>query len=229
VNVAIFGGTFDPIHNAHVEIARAARREFFLDKILFVPAAQPPHKPGRAKATYDHRFEMVKLACTEHPAFEASRLEAPGQDSSRANFTIQTIRRVAARLTTHDRLFFIIGSDAFSEITTWYRWRQVAAGVEFVVVLRPGFPVDESAVPPGVRVYWLRSVHSPVSSSDVRERLKNSRPMRHLLPPAVARYISRHALYRRPRRKAVSRTAAKRKVSRKPRSRRSQARAGRRR
>ncbi|MBI3693483.1 MAG: nicotinate (nicotinamide) nucleotide adenylyltransferase [Acidobacteria bacterium] len=195
MNLAIFGGTFDPIHNAHLEVARAARRECFLDRILFVPAAQPPHKPGKCVAPYEHRLEMVRLACQEHPAFQASRLEAPGQDGSR-NYTIQTIRRVADHLTTHDRLFFLIGADAFSEIATWYHWRRVIAEVEFIVVNRPGFTVDESMVPLGARVHWLRSVNRPLSSTDVRERLKTGQSTRGMLPLAVSRYITANQLYR---------------------------------
>ncbi len=208
MNLAIFGGTFDPIHNAHLEVARAARREFFLDRILFIPASQPPHKPGRCAADYEHRFEMVRLACTEHPAFQPSRLEAPGQDRGR-NYTIQTIRRVADHLTPHDRLFFLIGADAFAEITTWYHWRQLLREVEFIVVSRPGFPVDEAMVPPGARVHCLRSVNSPISSSEVRRRLQAGQSTRGMLPLAVARYITRCQLYRP--RQARSRTPKRRR------------------
>lgn len=196
MNLAIFGGTFDPIHNGHLEVARAARRECFLDHILFIPAGHPPHKSSRAGAAYEHRLEMVHLACAEHPAFEASRLEAPGPDLDR-NFTIQTIRRVAAFLTNHDRLFFLIGADAFAEITTWYRWRQVTNQVEFIVVSRPGSQVDESVILPGGQIHWLRGVHSPVSSTEVRRRLQAGESIRGMLPLAVARYVTRHQLYRR--------------------------------
>jgi nicotinate-nucleotide adenylyltransferase len=195
VNLAIFGGTFDPVHNAHLEVARAARREYFLDRILFVPASQPPHKPGRCGADYEHRYEMVRLACAEHPAFEPSRLEAPGRDRGRS-YAIQTIRRVAAYLTPHDRLFFLIGADAFAELTSWYRWRLIVQDVEFIVVNRPGFALDESTVPPGARVHWLRSVNSPISSSEIRHRLQTGQSIKGLVPPAVARYISRYQLYR---------------------------------
>ncbi|MBI3666802.1 MAG: nicotinate (nicotinamide) nucleotide adenylyltransferase [Acidobacteria bacterium] len=198
MNLAIFGGTFDPIHTGHLEVARAARREYFLDRILFIPASQPPHKPGRCAASYEHRLEMVRLACAEHPAFVASQLEGPAGDGSR-NYTIQTIRRVAAHLSPHDRLFFIIGADAFAEITTWYRWRQVTMEVEFIVVSRPGYTLDESALPPGAMVHWLRSVHSNVSSTEIRRRLENGQSTRGMLPAPVARYISRSHLYRRGR------------------------------
>ena len=207
MNLAIFGGTFDPIHNGHLEVARAARREYFLDRILFIPASQPPHKPDRSVASYEHRFEMVRLACAEHPAFAASRLEGPAGDGGRS-YTIQTIRRVAAQLTPHDRLFFIIGADAFAEITTWYRWRQVTEEVEFIVVSRPGYSLDESALPPGALVHWLRSVHSNVSSTEIRRRLASGQTTRGMLPSPVARYISRFHLYRRARVSARRRTVS---------------------
>jgi nicotinate-nucleotide adenylyltransferase len=208
VNLAIFGGTFDPIHIAHLEVARAARRECFLDRILFVPASQPPHKPEGCTATYEHRYEMVRLACADHASFEPSRLEAPGRDEMR-NYAIFTIRRVAAQLTQHDRLFFLLGADAFREVTSWYHWRRVVREVEFIVVNRPGYAVDEAIVPEGARIHVLRSVSSPISSSDIRKRLETGQSVRGLLPPAVARYITRHQLYRpapvRTRRRAVAR------------------------
>jgi nicotinate-nucleotide adenylyltransferase len=212
VNLAIFGGTFDPVHNAHLEVARAARRECFLDKILFVPAAQPPHKPDLCVAEYEHRYEMVRLACMEHPAFEPSRLEAPSKDRLRS-YTIHTLRRVAAQLTYHDRLFFLIGSDAFREITTWYHWRHIIREVEFIVVNRPGFPLDDSMIPAGARVHWLRSVNSPVASSEIRRRLAAGQTVRGWMPPQVSRYITRHGLYKPVRPVRTSGRAQKRKVS----------------
>jgi len=215
VNLAIFGGTFDPIHNAHLDVARAARRECFLDRILFIPAGQPPHKPGRCKAPYEHRFEMVKLACPAHPSFEASRLEAPGQDRGLPIYAIQTIRRVASHLTTHDRLFFLIGTDAFRELTTWYQWRHIVHDVEFIVVNRPGFQMDDSGVPPGARVHWLRSIHSPISSTEVRRRLRNGESLHGWLPGGVAHYIGKHQLYRPPQ--PSKRTAKRATRTRRPR------------
>ena len=211
MNLAIFGGTFDPVHNAHLEVARAARRECFLDKILFVPAAQPPHKPDQCVASYEHRLEMVRLGCLDHPAFEASNLEAPTKDRQRS-YTIHTVRRVQAMLTYHDRIFFLIGSDAFREITTWYHWRHIVHDVEFIVVNRPGYAVEEHMIPPGARVHWLRSVNSQISSSEIRRRLAAGATMRGLLPPGVARYIARHLLYR-PARPARSKAPQKRRVS----------------
>lgn len=218
MNLAIFGGTFDPIHNGHLDVARAARREYFLDRILFVPAAQPPHKPEGCSADYEHRYEMVRVACLEHPAFEPSRIEAPGRDRGGRSYTIHTIRSVAFHLTQHDRLFFLIGADAFSEVTTWYQWRQIVAKVEFIVVNRPGIDLDEARVPPWARIHWLRSVNSPISSSEIRRRLTTGQSIRGMAPPAVARYITRYQLYRPARRKPKPKAKPKRNTA--PRARR---------
>ena len=127
------------------------------------------------------------------------------------SYAIQTIRRVAAQLSYHDRLFFLIGSDAFREITTWYHWRRILDEVEFIVVNRPGFALDDSMIPAGARVHWLRSVNSAVSSSEVRRRLGAGQSIRGMLPLGVARYITRHELYRPAR--AVRAKAKKRGVS----------------
>src|SRR5579863_7276235 len=127
----LFGGTFDPIHNAHIEIARAAADRFDLAKILFVPAANPPHKPGGVMASYEDRVRMAELACTIDPRFEVSRIEAPIGDSSVRSYSIETIEKLLEL--GIKPLSFLIGADAFREISTWYRWKDVVASVEFIV------------------------------------------------------------------------------------------------
>ena len=184
---AIFGGTFDPIHNAHTTIARAAADRFALDRVLFVPASNPPHKPGHTAAPYEDRYAMVVLACHADERFAASRLEA-GADKS---YSIHTIERVRTALPPDSALFFIIGSDAFAEIRTWYRWQEVAASVEFIVVTRPGHSYD---VPPGARVHELPGLDLPVSSSEIRRELRDG-IMPAELPEPVAAYIAAHRLY----------------------------------
>ena len=126
---AIFGGTFDPIHHAHLVVAREAADAFSLDQVLFIPAANPPHK--EAGTPYEHRYKMVELACSEDPRFSPSRLE----EESRKSYSIYTIERVKAM---GGDVFFVIGADAFAEIQTWFRWQEVVREVEFIVVTRPG-------------------------------------------------------------------------------------------
>ena len=183
--LALFGGTFDPIHNAHITVAREAAEQFALSQVLFVPAAHPPHKPESTGAGFEHRFRMVESACTADPRFVASRLEE-GQQKS---YSIHTIERLQAR---DVHLFFLIGSDAFSEIATWHRAAEVIARTEFIVVTRPGHTY---ATPPGARVHRLDTVALPVSSSEVRDKLSRGLTPQDV-PPAVGAYIRQHSLYR---------------------------------
>lgn len=179
---AIFGGTFDPIHLAHLMVAHEAADAFALDQVLFIPAANPPHK--EAGTPYEHRYSMVELACREDSRFSASRLE---QDA-RKSYSIYTIERVKAM---GGELFFVIGADAFAEIQTWFRWQDVVREVEFIVVTRPG---HQYLSPPGARVHRLETVALPVSSSEVRAALaRGETPVE--LPQAVLEYIRAKGLY----------------------------------
>jgi nicotinate-nucleotide adenylyltransferase len=188
LRLAIFGGTFDPIHNAHLAVAREAAAAFRLDEVWFVPAERPPHKAGMTHAPYEDRYRMVSLACREEPKFVASRLE----QGTLSSYSIDTIEKVRARLDPGDELFFLIGADAFAEIQTWHRWQEVLRAVEFIVVSRPG---NRYAVPEGARVHRLETVDLPVSSSEIRQRLARGEddvPV----PPAVLTYIRARDLYR---------------------------------
>ena len=188
MKLAVFGGTFDPIHSAHLTVAREALETFALDKIIFIPAAVPPHKAAMTGANYEERFEMVRLACGEEPRFQPSRLE----EDNRKSYSIWTIERVRALLAPSDELFFIIGADAFAEIQTWFRWRDVLAAVEFIVVTRPG---HEYEVPRGAKVRRLETLALPVSSSEIRRKLAAGEAADEL-PSAVAEFIRARGLYR---------------------------------
>jgi nicotinate-nucleotide adenylyltransferase len=187
VKLAIFGGTFDPIHSAHIVVAREALEHFGLDQVLFVPAANPPHKTGATGAPYEDRLRMVELACAGEPRFAASRLE----EGAGRSYSIQTIEKVQATLSPGDQLFFLIGADAFSEITTWRRWRNVIAAVTFLVVTRPG---HDYSIPSGARVERLETVALPVSSSEIRAKLAAGESSREL-PRTVLDYIRANRLY----------------------------------
>jgi len=187
LELGIFGGTFDPVHSAHLAVARAARDVYHLDRVLLVPNAIPPHKQESLTAAYADRLEMLKLAVAGEFNLEASDLEA----GSGKSYSILTIERLMPTLSPGDRLYFIIGADAFAEIQTWYRWQEVIAKVTFIVVARPGHswvsPTDADVRP-------LDSVHLEVSSSAIRAQLALcQRPVE--LPPAVFEYIRQHGLY----------------------------------
>jgi nicotinate-nucleotide adenylyltransferase len=188
LRLAIFGGTFDPIHDAHLRVAREAAREFGLARVLFVPAALPPHKSGATRAGYQDRYRMVELACQGEPLFEPSRLEA----GSGRSYSIHTIEKVKAGLEPGDEVYFLIGADAFAEIRSWYRWQSVLSQVDFIVVARPGHQYE---VPPGARVHRMETLALPVSSSQIRARLAAGESPAEV-PRAVLEYIRRKGLYR---------------------------------
>ena len=185
--VCLFGGTFDPIHDAHLRIAQEALADLSLDRVLFVPAAHPPHKDPDGVTPYEDRFQMVEIACQPCPQFEASRLEARDERS----YTVDTLRRFRRQLAPADRLFFLIGSDAFDELESWKDWREVVKLTEFIVVSRPG---GRYHVPPNARVHHLDGLALPVSSSTIRARLAAGKPTPEL-PPEVRKYIEARGLY----------------------------------
>ena len=187
MRLAIFGGTFDPIHDAHLRMAREAAREFALDRVLFVPAARPPHKSGAIRAGYRDRYRMVELACQGEPLFKPSRLEAGGGRS----YSIHTIEKVKAELEPGDDVYFLIGADAFAEIQSWYQWKSVLSQVDFIVVARPGRQYE---VPPGARVHRMETLALAVSSSEIRDRLAAGESPAEV-PRAVLDYIRQKGLY----------------------------------
>ncbi|MBM3814220.1 MAG: nicotinate (nicotinamide) nucleotide adenylyltransferase [Acidimicrobiia bacterium] len=187
MRIAIFGGTFNPVHNAHVAIARLARERFSLDEVWLVPAAQPPHKPTAGAADFEHRYKMVELACQGEPGLIASRIEQENQRS----FSILTMERIK-RERPGDTFYFLIGADAFAEIKTWRRWNEVIAEVEFLVISRPDYQYE---VPDGARVQRLDTARFEVSSTAIRERLHRGEAPGEL-HPAVLHYIRAHSLYK---------------------------------
>ena len=130
MRLAIFGGTFDPIHNAHLAVAREAAARFQLDSVWLVPAERPPHKQGVTHAPYADRLHMAELACRDEPKLEVSRLEQGTVNS----YSIDTIETVRARLAPADKLYFVIGADAFAEIESWRRWQDVVRAVELSLI-----------------------------------------------------------------------------------------------
>jgi nicotinate-nucleotide adenylyltransferase len=187
LRIAIFGGTFDPIHSAHLTIAREAASRFGLDQVLFITAANPPHKAPGATTSFEHRHRMVELACAGDARFVASRLE----EGAGKSYSIETIQKVKQSLSPGDKLFFLIGADAFAEIGSWYRSSDVIESVEFVVVSRPGY---DYPVPAGARVHRLETLALPVSSSRVRESFQNGKTIEDV-PPDVVAYARANQLY----------------------------------
>ena len=186
--VCAFGGTFDPIHNAHLRIALEAASRFGLDQVLFIPAGNPPHKASAGIVSYQDRFEMVALACEPYaPLFAPSRLE----EGSTHSYTVETLSKLRNTLAPEITILFLIGSDAFEQIETWHRWQDVLKLAEFIVVERPG---HESKIPTGAIVHRLDGLSLPISSSSIRDQLAAGEATPEL-PAEVRSYIDKRGLY----------------------------------
>jgi len=215
VNIALFGGTFDPIHAGHLVAARAARRRFRLDKVLFIPTGNPPHKTHNHLTNYAQRYAMVSLACAGEPGFVPSTIEAPTADGS-PRYSIDTVHAIRRKLRRNDRLYFLVGVDAFLDLPLWKEFRRLLDSVEFIVVSRPGFDgsaIRKVAPPDGLAarrlspragtialrhgaIHILSGVDAPVASRDIRQAVRAHRPMTGLVPPLVEEYILKEGLYR---------------------------------
>jgi len=213
--IALFGGTFDPVHSGHIAVAQAAQRRFHLDAIYFVPSSRPPHKSRQSLAPFPHRYAMVALACADHPNFIPSLAEAPSDGSaSHVFYSIDTVKRFRKEH-PNDHLYFIVGADQFLEIPTWHHYEQLLDSCDFIIAHRPGFRLDalRLVVPPEklgrsrshdahaielrkTRLHLLSTVTSHVSSTEVRERLAKHQSVRGLVPARVEEYIRGQALYR---------------------------------
>ena len=196
--VGILGGTFDPVHIAHLAIAEEAREAMGLAKVLFIPAALPPHKVDRPVSDPEHRMAMVELAIADNPAFEASRIELGRTGPS---YTVDTLEALAADGADP---VLILSAEAFRELRTWHRPERILELARLAVVPRDGFPdANRSYLAehlPGFedRATFLIGPRLRLSASVLRDRAANGRSLRYLVPDAVAAYIGDHALYSDP-------------------------------
>lgn len=212
--IGIFGGTFDPVHLGHLGPALQALAAFAFDELVFVPAGDPPHKQGEPLTSFAHRFAMLALATAGYERLFVSDIERqrPGP-----TYTIDTLRLLRERHPA-ERLYFLMGSDSFAQITTWHRWEELVELADLVVLhrltawgdeLAAGAPerlrsrmatvapgaggrVGESA---GARVHLLDHEPYPVSSTQLRGMVRQGRPVAELLPAEVYRYIVKYHLY----------------------------------
>jgi nicotinate-nucleotide adenylyltransferase len=187
LRIGLFGGTFDPVHNGQLTLAREAARRCGLDRVLLIPAGRPPHKAAGPHAPYLDRLRMVELACRNEPRLEPSRLEEGPQKS----YTFDTIARLRTQVAPDDSLYFLIGADAFAEIETWHRWTEVVRAVEFIVVSRPRRHYE---IPAEARVQRLDDLEVPTSSSEIRRKIAQG-DFNIDVPHEVLQYIKDRGLY----------------------------------
>ncbi len=187
--IGIFGGTFDPVHLGHLLVAAAAREEMLLDHMIFIPASRSPFKPERPPASEALRLRMLRLALAGCEWSSVSDLELRRGGVS---YSVETVRILRNRF-TEDLLFLLIGEDQIGGLPEWREARALWDLVEFLVIPRPGSPGE---VPPaGVRWHRLTGWPIGISSSEIRERVREGRPVDHLVTAPVAEVIRHNQLY----------------------------------
>jgi nicotinate-nucleotide adenylyltransferase len=209
--IGIIGGTFDPVHLGHLAIAEAARERLDLDRVVFLPAGVPPHKPGAVDAPAEDRVAMVGLAIAGRPGFELSRIDV---DRPGPSYTADSVELIAAAERAAGRepdLVLIMSAETLAELPDWHEPARLLAACRVAVVPRAGHPAPDpawiEASFPGQaeRIVAIDGPRLAISSSDIRVRIATGRTVRQLLPEAVARYIVDHGLYQRPDRQEESR------------------------
>jgi nicotinate-nucleotide adenylyltransferase len=211
----LFGGTFDPIHVGHLRCAEEIREIFNLNRIIFVPAAQPPHKLHGEITAFYHREQMVKLAIESNPSFSFSDVENKRAGTS---YSVETVAHILESPIENLELYFIVGQDAFHAIRTWKEWEKLLIMCHFVVMTRPGYenigldriltpafaeqftylPDDDGFKgPTGYSIYFRTVTFLDIASSQVRQRAKEDRSITYLTPDAVRHYIIANGLYRK--------------------------------
>jgi len=200
--LGIMGGTFDPIHNGHLVTAEEARMQFGLEQVVFVPNRHPPHKDPSEVTDPEHRYLMTFLATVTNPYFTLSRIEIEREGPS---YTIETIEEFR-RLERDATLYYITGADAIMQILKgeWEESPRLLEMCEFIAATRPGFALEGDVVRSrNVTGHRLDNVHFmaipalAISSTDIRKRVAEGRPIKYLVPEPVENYIGKHALYRR--------------------------------
>ncbi len=199
LRLGVLGGTFDPPHYGHLVLAENALVQLRLDRVLFVPAGQPPHKPKRPVTPAHHRAAMVEAAIADNPSFAMSSvdLERPGP-----HYTVDMLA-LLQREFPQATLYFLIGGDSLAQLDTWRRSDVIVQQAFLAVMKRPGCDVDLEALGEKItglpeRLRWIDAPYLDISGSDLRRRVREGLPLRYLIPPAVEAYVRERGLYTGP-------------------------------
>jgi nicotinate-nucleotide adenylyltransferase len=188
--IGLLGGTFDPIHTGHLDVARAAQRELELTAIHVLPANVPPHRPQPVASVF-HRFAMAALAVAGVKGWRVSDVELRMPTPS---FTAHTLRYYHERGYASDELYFLIGADAYRDLPQWHDYPAILDAARFVVIARPGYPLEQVR-PWSGRAVLIEAQTADVSSSAIRRLRAEGRPIDGMVPAAVQQHIEQHGLY----------------------------------
>jgi len=189
--IALYGGTFDPIHLGHLEIGRRVSQLFEIEKVLFIPAQMAPHKIGRPVTEPIHRYAMLALATQDDPRLAISTFELDAPDR---RYTVDTVQHFQRALGDDVELFFIMGADSWSEITTWREWERLLTLINYIVVTRPGYEPGTAHAP---NIFFTDVVMNDVSATNIRRLAREGRmeELAGLVPGPVLEYIKKYGIY----------------------------------
>ncbi len=201
--IGIMGGTFNPIHHGHLVTAQEALSQFALDRVIFIPTGNPPHKVEDRLAIAEDRYIMAVIATSSNSSFFVSRIEIERKGKS---YTIDTVRQLKKIYGNDSQLFFITGADAILEILTWKDTDEIVSLCKFIAATRPGYNLSRleelkkrlfrSKIVTDKRIFVMEIPALSISSTDIRNRLRDNRPIDYLVPEGVSNYILKHGLYR---------------------------------
>lgn len=220
--IAFYGGSFDPLHNGHLTIARALTEVFALDEFVFIPAFHAPHKKEKKPTSAFHRFAMLAVATNDEPQIKISKMEL---DVPERPYSVETLTRLKSELTDTE-IFFVMGADSWADITTWREWEKVLTLVNIIVVTRPDYEIGFDHITQEIRehitdlrgkppaksqsreenqseirdpkseIYITDAVQIDVSATEIRQKIRETRiGWQRDVPPAVAKYIEKYELY----------------------------------
>jgi nicotinate-nucleotide adenylyltransferase len=210
----LLGGTFDPIHTGHLRCAEEILEIFDLNRIIFVPASKPPHKIHGDITSFHHREQMITLAIEGNPVFSFSDVEKRRENTS---YSVETVEYILKKYMENLELYFILGQDAFHAIQTWKEWEKLLLLCNFVVMTRPGYenkglegilPASFSSRctydddvkgfrgPTGHVIFFREVTFLDISSSDIRQRVRQGKSIKFLVPESIRHYIAKNSLYK---------------------------------
>ncbi|MCR5004398.1 MAG: nicotinate-nucleotide adenylyltransferase [Clostridiales bacterium] len=191
--IAVMGGTFDPIHMGHLMVAEIIRADAGMDRVLFIPAGEPPHKQGYQVLSGEERYRMTELAIQNNPYFEASRMEI---DRPGRTYTYETLQMLEDQNDGSKEYYYILGADAFAYVPHWREVQKVIRRARFLVVRRPGHEIVVPSEIEGIRYQVVEAALMDISSTQIRGRIHEGKSIRYMVPENVRQYIEENGFYR---------------------------------
>lgn len=193
MKLGIMGGTFDPPHLGHLICAEEVNDHFEFDRVMFIPCARPPHKDGNKVLDAQHRYEMTILATQDNPRFDVSRIEL---DRPGRSYSIETVRQLRKIYGQSAEIYWIVGADSILDMFIWKDVDELLTICKFIAITRPGYDLSKADPRFMEKIELFKTTGVEISATKIRERIKQGKSIKYLVPLAVENYIHENGLYR---------------------------------